>query len=239
MRRLPVAVAAQHHLALCGRGRQAGCDKVLGSVEPDAEEMDAVVAALYCAPLPSHTRHPSHLHNLRHSSRASKTKPHRYSALRTCVASRSPVSVPAAHMGSPHTADSTTCLGARSLLIRMLPHAADGVSGALMVLAAISLRFVPPTRGKVWYYHALYAAAVAAIVLLTPEAYQARPLPPSAPPAPLYCTALTLAIPGTGPHLLPDRRRDCRLPLPGAVPQPPHNHTSRLAPHTDNAPHAP
>ena len=51
MRRLPVAVAAQHHLALCGRGRQAGCDKVLGSVEPDAEEMDAVVAAINLAHL--------------------------------------------------------------------------------------------------------------------------------------------------------------------------------------------
>ena len=54
-----------------------------------------------------------------------------------------------------------------------------------MVLAAICLRFVPPTRGKVWYYHALYAAAVAAIVLLTPEAYQAPSAPlhrSSAPP---------------------------------------------------------
>ena len=105
-----------------------------------------------------------------------------------------------------------------------------------MVLAAICLRFVPPTRGKVWYYHALYAAAVAAIVLLTPEAYQARPLPPSAPPAPLYCTALTLAIPGTGPHLLPDRRRDCRLPLPGAVPQPT---TTLHVLHPTPTPHAP
>ena len=150
-------------------------------------------------------------------------------ALRTCVAS---ISCRRAGGSCGLTAHSAACLG--TLLIRMLPRGrrrlgcADGACGHLPPLRAThagqGVVLSRPLRGGGRSHRPPHPRGLSGALC---------------PPAPLYCTALTLAIPGTGPHLLPDRRRDCRLPLPGAVPQPPHNHTSRLAPHTDNAPHAP